>query len=327
MERIRYYITSLSIIGIFLSSNIVYPWGYWSHAGMTGAAAREVFNLDASKTATKIDTFKVNIKYDMQVDFGKTVGMGLGILGTPGVLESFVGSIIDVTVLKDKFRVDHTMTYPVLDKKKEVNTLDKIMREAGTHPDSFDAKTGLIGEGDMLLGHIYAPNGLGFTDIMAEFCYNNAVKAWMKNEDESFVWLSYASHYIVDAGIAVHAEADYRNLHVLQWQLRYHTFTEKYVSNNWKKYKATADSAAKFPLPVCDIGATVRSLAMETYPDLAEWNKAWGQSGGGDYQEGDEPANVKKFDEVVKREIWRCVPRIAGLFMKFKEDVIDKGKK
>jgi hypothetical protein len=327
MAPIRNYITSLSIIGILFSINMVYSWGYWSHAGMTGAAAREVFNLDTSNTAKKIGTFKVNIKYDMQVDFGKTVGMGLGILGTPGVLESFVGSIIDVTVLKDKFKVDHTITYPPLDKTSWCNTLYKIMREAGAHPDSFDAKTGLIGDGEMLLGHIYAPNGLGFTDIMAEFCYNKAEKAWPKKKNEAFVWLSYTSHYLVDAGIPVHAEADYRNLHVLQWQIRYHAHTESYISHNWKKYKASADSAAKFPMPVCDIGATVRSLAMETYPDLAEWNKAWGQKGGGDYEKGDEPANVKKFDELVKREIWRCVPRIAGLFMKFKMDVIDKKKK
>ncbi|MCK5455119.1 MAG: hypothetical protein KAJ16_12190 [Calditrichia bacterium] len=320
MARIWYYIISFSLIYIFLGSSMIYPWGYYSHTGMTAAAAREVFNLDTSKTAPKISQFKVNIKYDMEVDFGKTVGMSLGILGTAGFLESFVGSIIDMEISKDKFRVDETLTYPP-PKKPYVNTLYKIMAEAGSDPDTYDANTGLAGKGKMLVGHIYAPNGIGFTDIMAEFCYNNAVKAWkQKNKNEAFVWLSYASHYVVDAGIPVHAEADYRNLNVLQWQLKYHTFTESYVSNNWQKYKATADSAAKVPMPVCDIGAMVRSLAMETYPDLAEWNKAWGQKGGEEYKKGDEPANVKKFDELVKREIWRCVPRIAGLFLKFKNE-------
>ena len=70
--------------------------------------------------------------------------------------------------------------------------------------------------------------------------------------------------------------------------------------------------------------STGDGISVRTSPDLAEWNKAWGQTGGGDYEDGDEPANVKKFDELVKREIWRCVPRIAGLFMKFKDEVIDK---
>ena len=306
-----------------ISTKVVYPWSYYSHVGMTRAAARYVFNLDTTSTAPKIGEFTVIIKYEMHIDFAKTVGKNLGFFG--GLLESFIGSIVDMKLSEDKFKVNETMTYPP-PKKKYLNTLDKIIAEAGSHPDDFDKKTGLIGEGDMLLGHIYAPNGIGFADYMVEFFYNKADTAYQKGKkNEAFVYLAYASHYLVDAGIPVHAEADYRNINVLQWQLKYHSYTEKYVSENWKKYQATADSAAKVPMPVCDIRAMVRSLAMETYPDIAEWNHAWGSKGGGEYKTGDQPANQKRFDELVRQEIWRCVPRVSGLFMKFKQEVMKGG--
>jgi hypothetical protein len=316
---------SLSIFFCFvLSGSAVFAWSYNSHVGMTGAAAAYVFNLDKSATAPIVKPFSVNIKYDMHVDFGKTAGMGFNISGTGGVLESFVGSIIDMTVIDEKFKVDTTMNYPP-PKKPQLNTLYKIMREAGSDPDTYDAKTGLIGRGQMLIGHIYGPNGIGFADFMVEFCYNQAVNAWKQNQkNQAYVFLAYASHYLEDCGIPLHAEADYRNLRSLQMALKYHTFTEDYVSENWqvRGYQAIADSAARVPMPVCDISAMARSLAMETYPDLAEWNRAWGEKGGGDYQKGDEPVNQKVFDELIRQEIWRCVPRVSGLFMKFKQEVM-----
>ncbi|MBN1999787.1 hypothetical protein JW935_19685, partial [candidate division KSB1 bacterium] len=222
---------------------------------------------------------------------------------------------------------DTYMIYPDTAKdKKHLNTLYKIMAHAGTAPDDFDGPTGLIGDGEMLIGHIYAPNGIGFADFMTQYFYNEAVEAWKKNQKyHAAVYLCYASHYLEDAGIPVHAEADYRNLDVLQWQLGYHSYTESYVADNWSKYSATSDSAAAVPMPVCDISSMVRSLAMETYPDVAGWTKAWGYKGGGDYKKGDEPVNVKMFDELVKQEIWRCVPRVSGMFLKFKTEVMKGG--
>ena len=310
------------LIFLLAGCQIAFGWSYNSHVNMTALAAAYVFNLDTSAAAPKVAPFQVRIKYDVHEDFGETVGMSLNLLGTGGILESFVGAIIDVTVLEDKFKVDTIMTYPP-PKKPSVNTLYKIMKEAGSDPDTYDARTGLIGRGEMLVGHIYGPNGIGFADFMAQFCYNQAVKAWKQNQkNQAFVFLAYASHYIEDCGIPVHAEADYRNLDVLQWQMGYHSFTEDYVADHWmEKYQATAAEAAQVPMPVCDIGAMVRSLAMETNPDIAEWNKAWGQKGG-KYNPGDQPANQKKFDELVKQEIWRCVPRVSGLFMKFKQEVM-----
>ena len=37
---------------------------------------------------------------------------------------------------------------------------------------------------------------------------------------------------------------------------------------------------------------------------------------------GDQPVNQRMFDEVVRREIWRCAPRASGLFLKFKHEVM-----
>jgi len=158
-------------------------------------------------------------------------------------------------------------------------TLDNIIAVAGSDPDSIDEGTSLIAKGECLIGHIYAPNGIGFADVMVELFYDKAVAVWKAGyENRAYVYLAYASHYFEDAGIPLHAEADYRNLSTLQWQLSYHSATEAWVSDNWEthNFQTVADSAAKVPMPICDIGAAVRSLAMEIYPDIAEWNKAWG---------------------------------------------------
>jgi len=296
---------------LLIGTTSIYPWSGASHRGITRAAAKAVFTLD---TVTKVQ-LSVPVKYDMsdKADFGATIGMGFG--GTFGsVFSAFIGSIIDQTVIASRFKVDTTMKYN--------STMDSIFTLAGSEPDEYDATTGLIGN-NCLLGHACAPNGIGFCDLMAQLFYNKAVDAWKNNKKNlALVYLGYASHYMEDAGIPVHAEADYNSLSSLQWQWTYHNFLEGWIANNWSKYQATADSAAKVPMPVCDIPATVRSLALEANPDIAEWNHAWGYSPGGEQADYKKPANEVRFDELVRQAIWRCVPRIAGLFMKFKTEVM-----
>lgn len=308
----------ISVVLLFIPISSINPWGGKSHSGMTKAAAKSVFNLDTLTTYT----VKVHVEYNMSVDFAKTVGMGIG--GNFSPVAALIGTIVDKAVIDKKFDVKWDSTF--------VGTQDKLFELAGSAPDNFDAPTGLIGEGDCLIGHIYAPNGIGFADYMVEYFYKKAVDAWKKNKNLAFIYLGFASHYFVDAGIPVHAEADYRNLNVLQWQYKYHSYTEGWISDNWDfRYKSTVDSAAQVALPVCDIGAGVRSLAFETYPDIAEWNSAWGAKGGTSFEEmmgsesgstvKEDPQNLTRFDELVKMEIWRCVPRVVGLFIKFKKEV------
>lgn len=321
--RVGAFLTFLLVIAV----PCTYGWGYDSHVGMTRTAAQFVFGFDTTATAPKVKPFTVKIKYDMNVDFCKSMGKNLNLMGGGGLIESFVGSAIDKELSNSKFKVDTQISYPTKE-QPQWDTLYEIMGLAGQHPDVFDEPTGLLGDGVMTIGHIYGPNGFGFADEMTEWCYGKAVEAWKaKKEEEALVFLGYACHYMEDCGIAVHVEADYRNLRVMQEQSVYHSYTEGYVSKHWKarKYQAMADSAAKFPMPVCDIGATARALAMETYPDITEWMKAWGNKGGGESYDGTgQPANPKLFDEVVRREIWRCVPRVSGLMLKFKHEVMKR---
>ena len=309
---------------LVVAAPVVWGWGYNSHVGMTRAAAQFVFGLDTTDAAPKVKKFKVHIKYSMHSDFARGMGKNLSIMGGGGILESFVGSMIDMKLSKDKFAIDTWLEYPPPD-SLALDTWWEIMGLAGYHPDKYDGPTGLLGEGEMTIGHIYGPGGFGFADQMCEWAYGQAVKAWKANKpNEAKVFLGYASHYLEDCGISVHAEADYRNLKVMQEQIVYHSYTEGYVSVHWDKYfQATADSAAKVPMPVCDIAATARALSMETYPDVAEWYAAWGNKGGGaEYDGTGIPANQKLFHEVVRREIWRAVPRVSGLMLKFKNEVM-----
>ncbi len=308
--KIKYLI----VVGLLFVSHTAWSWGYNTHFGLTRAASRYVFNPNR-KTQIKLS---VPVKWDMaDVDFGKTIGMSMG----GGLFESYIGMIIDNAALKDKYKVDMTLDYPYKGSRlamKDSSSMDVIMAVAGTDPDSIDQDTGLLEQGECLFGHSYAANGVGFADVMTEYFYKLAVKTWKSDQKTALVYLCYASHYLADAGVPVHAEADYRNIKTIQWQMSFHNSSERWVGENWDtmKYQAVADSAAQVPMPVCDIASMVRSLAIETYPDLAEWSQAWGYKAG-----TSTPANIKKLDDMVRMEILRVVPRISGMFIKFKDEV------
>lgn len=299
-----------------------FSWIGDAHRDMTESAMKAVLKLDNTKPLKKDTVF---IKYDLPMNFAQSIFMNVGLAGGGGIVESFIGFIVDQTVWDDQMEVDTFMVYPPPGKPNM--TLYQMVRECGRSPDDFDAKTGLIGEGDCLIGHIITPNGIGFADYLAEHFYNLAVKNYKKNKQKAYAYLGYATHYIEDAGIPLHTEADWSNIQGLQFQYNFHTYTEKWVDANWSRYKGTADSAAMAPMPVCDIRAMVRALAYETSPDITQWTQAWGMKGGGDWDSDDisknpNPSNIKKFDDVVKRCIWRIVPRVSGLFAKFKQDVM-----
>ena len=241
---------------------------------------------------------------------------GIGI-GPVGLVCSAIGAIADVAVSEDRYSIDTQMVY---DDSLEID----IITRAGEDPDTFDDKTGVFDKGMVLLGHMYGPNGLGFADYMTEFFYNEAVKSYKKGKRvEALVYLGYASHYMVDVAIPVHAEADYLSQDNLTPQFELHSKIEKWPSENWttkfgdESFDDTAQKAAKVPMPVCDIQATVRSMGLETYQKLSRWYKAWDVNSA----TPDEPKYKSEFINLVREQLWMCVPRVSGLFLKFKKEV------
>ncbi len=308
----------LRLIILILSFSIagqLYAWGGDTHRGMTRAAAKFVFGPFST---VKIDSFFVPVNYSMAANFSKTMMMGFA----GGVFSTFVGLTLDNTVFKDDLAVDDTMYYGY--PETGPMTVASMFAEAGQDPDNFDGEV-LMDGGPKVL-HMYSPNGIGYADVMTEYFYNKAKDA-ISNKDtlKAFVYLGYASHYLADCGIPVHTEMDFINIKVLLWQWKFHHHMEDWISSNWSKkwnmkngsvisFSEEADSAAKVPVPVCDVAGSVRSLSFETYPDLAEWMDAWGN----DVNKG--PKDEEKFIELVIQEIWRSVPRITGMFMKFKTE-------
>lgn len=295
------------LICLFISPAVLYCWSSASHKGMTRVAAKEIFKLDT----VSVKNLSVKVDYNMFIDFFRTILKGTG--GMEGMLLSSVGLIIDASISENQYNIDTTMTYK--------NTTEiKMIAEAGQNPDKFDDKTAVFGDGKCLVGHMYAPNGLGFADYMTEYFYKEADTAYTDGKTQlAYAYLGYASHYLVDVAVAVHAEADFLNQKNLQLQWDLHSTIEDWIANNWNKYfDKTAIEAAKYPMPVCNIPATVRSLGLETYPHLAEWYQAWGISS------RKSPKNLKKFNKLVEEAIWRCVPKVSGLFLKFKQNVMGK---
>lgn len=292
-----------------------FGWGGDSHRGMTRAAAKFVFG---PFNTNRIDSFFIPIKYSMAANFSKTMMMGFA----GGIFSTFVGLTLDNLKFKDDLAVDDTMHYG--NSETGVMSVITMFAEAGQDPDNFDGEV-LMDGGPKVL-HMYSPNGIGYADLMTEYFYDKAKYAISKKDTLSaYVYLGYASHYLADCGIPVHTEVDYINIKVLLWQWKFHHHMEDWISSNWSKkwkmedgslisFAEVADSAAKVPLPVCDVAGSVRTLSFETYPDLAEWMDAWGN----DVDKG--PKDQAQFVKLVIQEIWRCVPRITGMFMKFKNE-------
>jgi hypothetical protein len=299
-------ITFLLLI-ILCQTQSSFPWGGTTHRGMTKAAAEAIIPLLDDKP----DSFSVAVKYNMMIDFFQTIFKGMGTEAS-GLLFSAIGAIADLAISEDRYDIDTTMKYGNM-------TELEIISEAGQDPDDFDDGTGIFGNGKCLVGHMCAPNGLGFADYMVNFFYEKAVASYKKGKRlEALVYLGYACHYLVDVGLPVHAEANFLNQKNIQAQWEIHSKIEDWISNNWEySFQKIADEAAKAPLPVCDIQAMVRSLGLETYEKLSEWYKAWDVSSANT----SEPRYKSDFMALVKEQIWRTVPRASGLFLKFKKEV------
>ncbi len=297
------FIYLIVLILYFPSSS--FCWNRNPHREMTKAAAKQVLRLD-DKT---LYTVSVKVKYNMLDDFFTTICAGID-MGAGGIISSAIGAIADVAISETKYEIDTSVDI------KDSTELD-IMTECGHEPDWFDAGTGLFGEGDCMVGHMYTPNGLGFADYMTDYFYKKAVTSYKAGSKlEGLAYLGFASHYLADVGLPIHEEADYLNQKNIQLQKQLHGAIEDWSETDWPTLQATVDSAAKCPMPACDIQGMVRGLGLETYPKLAEWYNAW------DVKSGlSKPKYESNFRILEKEAIWRIVPRITGLFMRFKKEV------
>jgi hypothetical protein len=287
--------------------NEAFSWSIQTHEHVTQAAAQAILHPSNSSTTH----LTVTVKYDMITDFFHSMFKSIGI-GEVGIVCSAIGAGADLYVSADRYSIDTKMVY---DDSTELS----IMTRSGEDPDTFDDKTGVFGSGKVMLGHMYAPTGLGFADFMTELFYDKAVESYQKgNRMEALVYLGYASHYMIDASIPVHAEADYLNQKNLTPQWEIHSKIEKWISDNDSTlFRKTEKAAAKVPMPVCDIQATVRSMGLETYQKLSRWYKAWDVNSA----TPTEPKYKSEFIDLVKEQLWMCVPRVSGLFLKFKKEV------
>jgi len=288
---------------ILIYVTCAFGWGGDTHRGMTKAAVHAIFGVDST-----IVNLSFKVAYDPDAYIATTVLMGFG--GNYSPLATFTGLVLDETYVDSKLTVDTTWVYKNI-------TADSMFTEAGQDPDNIDDETGLAGNGKVLLGHMYTPNGIGYADQMTQYFYDKAVDAYKNKNDKylAFAYLGFASHYFEDAFIPCHVESYYLDVDNLMFQLHAHSAVESWTSNNWNAlFQKEAEEAAKYPMPVCDIAATVRSMALETYWDTTPMMKAWGVGSGS-------PKDLKRFKQLVNKEIWRCLPRISGMYLKFKEDV------
>ena len=295
-------LTTLLLL-IFVSC--AFGWGGDTHRGMTKAAVHAIFGVDST-----IVNLSFKVAYDPDAYIATTVLMGFG--GNYSPLATFAGLVLDETYVDSKLTIDTTWVYKNI-------TADSMFTEAGQDPDDIDNETGLAGDGKVLLGHMYTPNGIGYADQMTQYFYDKAVDAYTKKNNKylAFAYLGLASHYFEDAFIPFHVESYYLDVDNLMFQLNAHSAVESWTSNNWNSlFQKEAEKAAKYPMPVCDIAATVRSMALETYWDTTPMMKAWGVSAG-----SGQPKDLERFKQLVNKEIWRCLPRISGMYLKFKEDV------
>lgn len=244
--------------------------------------------------------------------------------------ENLPGGPFTHTDLKVEWKADIDffflkMTFPTQEVKETINfsflqkhdssipsntkwTALEILTYWASMPDPIDEPTAIAGGG--LIAHMYTPTYIGYGDQMCQKYFDLAVKTYPQEKGKALAYLAMAIHYLEDMGIPIHCELDYLNPKQMTWQIYAHNKSEAWVDKNWYLYfDAVADKAGKDPLPVCDVAAAARSLALASSWELENWKSYYGYAP----QDPTRPAKEKEFVEVVKLCIKQTVPRIAGL--------------
>jgi len=291
-------------------AQLLFAWTTIEHKGMAKSAVKAVLHLDDTK---QIYSVQVPVKFNVVSNIATLVFAGAG---DAGMIGAFIGGIVDLSLSEDRMKIDTKMTYPP---KNTIMSEVGLVMQACYDPDNYERNAAIFGDGKVIITHMYTPNGIGFADYFTEYFYNKAVTEFTNGQRlKALAYLGYASHYLTDAALPSHDEADYLNMKNLMGQAMLHSNFEDWIENNWDDvFQATSDSAAEAPMTICDIGASVRSMALESAPDFAEWLAAWGS------YLNSYPADSDKMAELTRRTIYRCVPRLAGLYLKFKTEAMD----
>jgi len=181
----------------------------------------------------------------------------------------------------------------------------------GRRPDDFDGPTRALGA---MFGHMYIPAGGGFADGMCKFYFNTAVREYKAgHRRKAYAYLAYASHYIADVGFPPHNEKNFLDPGADIWQAVYHEATEDLIGDSafwYPNFDATCDSFARAPLPACDPVVAVHGLA---------WECCWYDQ---EFKDASVKADKTEMIEITKKCLRAIVPRVAGLFLAFKQKVL-----
>ena len=300
----------LQVCCLAIHVQLLLAWTTIEHKGMAKSAEKVVLHLDSTK---HISSVQVPVKFDVMSNIATLVFAGAG---DAGMIGAFIGSIVDLGLSEAKMKINTTMTYPP--PKTKSWTEDSLIMQACYDPDTYEKDAAVFGDGKVIITHMYTPNGIGFADYFTEYFYDKAVTEFKSGQRlKALAYLGYAGHYLTDAALPSHDEADYLNMKNIMGQAILHSEFEDWIEDNWNSvFQATSDSAAEAPMTICDIGASVRSMALESAPDFAEWLTAWGS------YLNTSPADPDKMAELTRRTIYRCVPRLAGLYLKFKTEAM-----
>ncbi len=294
---------------LILPAQQLLSWTGIEHQGMTKSAAKAVLKLNDAKLIAAV---QVPVEFSVTSNLWSTA---MGGAGDAGIIGAYIGGIVDLALSADRMNINTTMSYPPQD---QVMTELSLIMQCGYDPDKYEKDAAVFGDGQVIITHMYTPTGIGFADYYTEFFYDKAVAAYKAGKRLlALAYLGYAGHYLTDAALPTHDEADYLNMKNLLGQAFLHGQFEDWIEDNWEtgyNFQASADSVTAAPVPVCDIAAMVRSMALESAPDYAEWLEAWGSYA------NSWPEDKDKLAGLVRLTIRRCVPRLAGLYIKFKSE-------
>lgn len=181
----------------------------------------------------------------------------------------------------------------------------------GRMPDDLDAPAEAAGGAQF--GHMYIPAGGGFADGMCKYFYDKAVSAYnAKNRRSAYVYLALSSHYLEDVGFPPHNEKNYLDPESDIWQAAYHDTLEDMLGKTsywYEHFDALCDSFSRSGLYSCNVVTAVHSLA---------WECLWYDQ---DFKDAAIKADKTDLNALCRTCLIAIVPRVAGLFQLFKDEV------
>jgi hypothetical protein len=226
-------------------------------------------------------------------------------LGVQGLdMEGYLMSVF-AAATGASFHVDTSITVPAK------MTDSALFYDYGRIPDDLDAPAEAAGGAQF--GHMYIPAGGGFADGMCKFFFDKAVSAYKaKSRRVAYVYLALSSHYIEDVGFPPHNEKNYLDPEADVWQAAYHSEIETKIGDKaywYEHFDDLCDSLARVPLYACNAVMAVHSLA---------WECLWYDQ---DFKDAAVKTDTTDLNAICRICLVAIVPRVAGLFQLFKDEV------